>query len=401
MAAERPFFLLLRSRRAWFRRQSFALYLRYAHALGVALMFFGLLLVERPALLAEPILHFWRAPGGLAANAGWAAAWLGCVYVWVRIHRDSVAGGAMAAFSRSLPGAISVLPLVDALMLLAALQLFLLPAGLAAWTVAREGGAGMLFPARAALLAALTLATARCALGGVPRLAWLVLAGCLVLCGAGMLGAAEPWAMPAAALVVGAGVLRVLASGVPAPAGGAASVAPPAPEGPGAGFLLRLLCIVLARRHPHAALPRLALAAAILAACLWMIFGVGKHAESEAFVQVACWLAIAVMSGFFYLFWSTRQPLTPFLHTLPHGVLRMALAEQLLVAGATALLFGAAWAACLLQPVHGAQVAGQLLRHGAAALCVLPLLGLPVIQRREDGMLLKIPILVASFLLLG
>lgn len=214
MAAERPFFLLLRSRRAWFRRQSFALYLRYAHALGVALMFFGLLLVERPALLAEPILHFWRAPGGLAANAGWAAAWLGCVYVWVRIHRDCVAGGAMAAFSRSLPGAISVLPLVDAVMLLAALQLFLLPAGLAAWTVAREGGAGMLFPARAALLAALTLATARCALGGAPRLAWLVLAGCLVLCGAGMLGAAEPWAMTAAALVVGAGVLRVLA---PAP----------------------------------------------------------------------------------------------------------------------------------------------------------------------------------------
>lgn len=404
MAAERPFFLLLRSRRAWFRRQSFALYLRYAHALGVALMFCGLLLVERPALLAEPILHFWRAPGGLAPNAGWAATWLACVYVWVRIHRDFVSGGAMAAFSRSLPGAVAVLPLVDAAMLLVCLQVFLLPAGLAAWTVAREGGPGMLFAARAALLAMLTLAAARWALGGMPRRGWPVwaaLAGYLVLCGAGMLGAAEPWAMPAAALAVGAGVLRVLASGVPAPAGGAASVAPPAPDGPGAGFLLRLQWIVLARRHPHAALPRLALAVAILLACLWMIFGVGKHAESDAFVQVACWLVIAVMSGFFYLFWSTRQPLTSFLHTLPHGVLRMALAEHLLVAGATALLFGAAWAACLPQSAHGAQVAGQWLRHGAAALCVLPLLGLPVVQRREDGMLLKIPILVASFLLLG
>ncbi len=352
MAPESPFFLLLRSRRAWYRRQSFALYLRYAHVVAVLLALTGPALIERPELVAEPILHLWRGGGSLLSDAGWGLGWLACVFVWVRVHRPFITGGALAAYLRSLPEAVKAAPYVDAAMLLVSLQVFLVPIGIAAWTIARGGGAGLLFAAQAALLAVLTLVVARFA--------------------AGRRDATGPQAAAASR----------------------------APDGARFLFLLRLQCIVLARRHLHATVPRLALAIAILAASLWMVFGVGKLAESASFVKVGCWLVIAVMSGFHYLFWTTRQPLQPFLASLPHGTLRMLLSEQLLVLGATVVLFAGAWAACLLQPAHGELVAGQMLRHGVASLAVLPVLGLPIIQRHQDGMLLKVAILVASFLLL-
>ena len=351
MAPEHPFFLLLRSRRAWYRRQSFALYLRYGHVLAVLLALTGPALIERPEVLAEPILHAWRHPGDLLANAGWAGVWLGCVFVWVRVHRPFIEGGALATYVRSLPETVRAAPLVDAAMLLVSLQIFLVPIGLAAWTIARGGGAGPAFAAHALVLAVLTFIVARLAAGWAGR--------------------------PSATRAVAG-----------------------KPGGAGFLFLLRLQYIVLMRRHPHATLPRCALAIAIMAACLWLVFGAGKLAESSAFVKVGCWLTIAVMSGFHYLFWTTRQSLHPFLSSLPRGLVRMALSEQVLVLGASSLLFAGAWAACLLQGASGAPVAAQVLRHGAAALLVLPLLGLPLIQRHQDGMLLKVPILVVSFLLL-
>lgn len=401
LAPEHPFFVLLRSRRAWYRRQSFALYLRYAHVLAVLLALAGPALAERPEVLAAPILHFWRAPGGFLVNAGWAGLWLACVVVWVRVHRGFIAGGALAVYARSLPGAVRAGPWVDAAMLLAGLQVFLLPVGLAVWTVARGGGAGWTFATHAALLAVLTLGAARLAMGGAGRRAWLLLlAGFAVLCGAGLLGSLEGVFASSAALALIAGLPRSVTATHAVARPRRAGPAAPGPHRAGPLFLLRLQWIVLARRHLHATLPRLALAAAILAASLWMIFGVGKFAESAAFVKVGCWLAIAVMSGFYYLFWTTRQPLQPFLSSLPHGALRMALSEQLLVLGATSLLFAAAWTACLLQGAHGGVVAAQLLRHGAGALAVLPLLGLPLLQRHQDGILIKVAILVASFLVL-
>lgn len=396
MAPEHPFFLLLRSRRAWYRRQSFALYLRYAHVLAVLLALAGPALAERPEVLAAPILHFWSAPGDPLANAGWAVAWLACVFVWVRVHRTFVAGGALAGFVRSLPGAVGAGPFVDAAMLLVSLQIFLVPIGLAVWTVARGGGSDGLFAAQALLLAVLTLGAARLAMGGAGRLAWVLhAAGFVTLC-----GAAGPVSLWLAAVVTGAVVTRMLVRAEHGLRAGRMAATGRSPDSASALFLLRLQCIVLARRHLHATLPRLALAAGIMAASLWMVFGVGKLAESGAFVQVGCWLAIAVMSGFYYLFWTTRQPLQPFLASLPRGAMRMALSEHLVVLGASGLLFAGAWAACLMQPAHGDLVAAQLLRHGVAALAVLPLLGLPFLQRHQDGVLIKVAILVASFLLL-
>ncbi|SFC43152.1 hypothetical protein [Massilia yuzhufengensis] len=400
MPPAHPFFLMWRSRRAYFRRQSYLLYQRYVHVLVIVLGLFGVLLVERPALLAEPILHFWREPGSLAANAGWAGLWLALAATWARIHRGFIAGGALAAFSRSLPQAVRAAPLVDAAMLLFGLEVFLVPAGLAAWTVAGDaGGAGGWFPLRAALLAVLTVGVARWACAGNPR--WnapAVLAGFLVLAGVGHYGAIEPVPLALASVLLAAALARDMAR-PPAPVVIASSTGP-ALRLPGLACLVALQLTLLVRGQLHAALPRFALAAALQAACIWMIFGAGKLAEAAAFVKVGCWLVAAIMSGFFFVFWTARQPIEPFVRSLPYGLLRLAASELLLVLGATALIFCAAYAACLLQPGQGEAVAAQLLRHGAASLLPLALFGAPVIQRHQNGPLLKVVILVASFLLL-
>jgi Na+-driven multidrug efflux pump len=131
-----------------------------------------------------------------------------------------------------------------------------------------------------------------------------------------------------------------------------------------------------------------------------MIFGAGKLAEAAAFIKVGCWITVGAMAGLFYLFWTVRQPLQPFLRSLPHGPLRMALSEQLLVALLTVTVFAGAYGACLLQAEQGEIVAALVLRHGAASLVLLPLLALPIIQSHKDGHLLKIAVLILGFLLL-
>ncbi|VXB83743.1 hypothetical protein [Massilia sp. 9I] len=401
MTATSPFFLMLRSRRAYFRRQSFALYLRYAHLLGVLLMLFGVALAERPALLAEPILHFWRAPGSVLADAAWAGTWLACIFVWVRIHRGFIAGGPLASFTRSLPLGVGTAPLVDAAMLLVGLQVFLVPVGLSVWTVATEpGGAGHWFGLRAALLVVLSLHAAHAAATRVaPRAVLIPALGFVALAGAGLGGMLEPAILCAALLAAGAGLAGRLAAAPALDADGRAA-SPSSLRLGGWGFLLAWQLSLLARRHAHAALPRLGLAIGIQAASLWMIFGVGKLAESSAFLKVGCWLSAATMSGFFYLFWTTRQPLQAWQRSLRYGALRMALAEQACVLGATALLFAGAYAACLLQPGQGGIVGAQLVKHAAGAIFTLALLGAPIIQRHQDGILIKIALLVVTFLLL-
>ncbi len=396
------FFVMWRSRRAYFRRQSLALYLRYANVVGVLLALFGLLLVDRPALLAEPVLHFWRESGTLPANAGWAGAWLASVGVWARIHRGFIQGGALAAFTRSLPNAVRLAPLVDAAMLFSSLAVFLLPAGLAAWTAAADaGGAGGWFPIRAALLTVLSLGVAQWAAAQLARttLVFVVL-GFLVLAGLGRYGPFEPAVLLAPTLLVAVSVARDMLRPPPPRFDGRALAASTAPRLSGMAFLVSLQAAALVRRHQHAALPRIGLAIAVQVAVLWMIFGVGKAAEASAFIKVGCWITVGAMSGFFHLFWTMRQPIQPFLRSLPHGVLRMALSEQLFVAGVTAMVFAAACGACLLQPGPGEAAAALWLRHGAASLVALPLLALPVIQSHKEGPLLKLPILVVTFLLL-
>ena len=393
---------MLRSRRAYFRRQSFSLYARYVHVVVVLLALFGVALIDRPALLAEPILHFWREPGSPGANAGWAGAWLALVATWTRIHRGFIGGGALAAFTRSLPQAVRAGPLVNAAMLCVGLQVFLLPAALAAWTVATgAGGAGQWFGLRAALLAAMTLGVAQWASSQVARITGAVLAvGFAALIGLGRYGAFEPAILALMTLLAAGAVLRDMLRPPPAADTGPALAVAGGPPLPGMLFLVALQARMLARAHLHAALPRIGLAIAVQVACLWMIFGVGKIGEAASFVKVCCWITVAILSGFHFLFWSARQPLQPYLASLPHGLLRMALSEQLLVLAATLTVFAGAYGACLLQPGQGAAVAALVLRHGAASLVALPLLGLPIIQRHQDGHLLKVAILVVTFLLL-
>lgn len=394
-----PFFLLLRSRRAWFRRQSFALYLRYAHVLGVVVALCGPMLLERPALPAEPILHFWREPGSLGANAAWAGIWLAVVALWARIHRGFIAGGALAAYARSLPLAPRTLRQVDAAMLLVSLQVLLVPAGLAAWQVATHEGGAAWFPLRAVLLALLSLGAAQAAAMRPSALSLATLcAGYVLLAGAGAYGPFEPLVLALGSAGMLAGLRSALAAD-PAPIAPGRTRRAGGTRSGGMRFLLAWQARVLVRGHAHAALPRIAFGTSLLAACLWMIFSVGKLAESSAFLKVGCWLIAAVLSGLFHVFWTARAPLADWLRSMPSGTLRVAMAEQGCVLGLHVLFLGAGYAVCRLQE-EGGIVAAQLLQHGVASLLTLALLGAPILQRHKDGVLLKFVVLVLTFLIL-
>ncbi|MCC2973936.1 hypothetical protein [Massilia sp. IC2-476] len=395
-----PFFLLLRSRRAWFRRESFGFYLRYAHVLGVVVALCGPMLLERPELPAEPILHFWREPGSVGANAAWAGAWLAIVALWARIHRGFIAGGALAAYARSLPLDRSTLRQVDTAMLLVGLQVFVVPVALTIWQVAAHGGGAPWFILRAVLLALLSFGAAQAAaMRPTAHSLAMLCVGYGVLAGCGAYGPYEPLVLGLASSAVLLGLRSALA-------------ADPVPHAPGRArrggglriggmaFLLAWQANVLVRGHAHAGLPRILLAAALQVACLWMIFSVGKLAESSAFLKVGCWMIAAVLSGLFHVLWSARAPLAEWLRSLPFATLRVAVAEQGCVLGLHALILGAGYAACQLQGSAGDVVAAQLLRHGTGSLATLALLGAPIIQRHKDGVLLKFVVLVATFLIL-
>lgn len=96
-----PFLALFALRRRYLRAQSQALYKRYGHAITIFGAFFGLVLLEKPSLLAAPILQFWRDPLDWRANLAYVAGWLAIVGLWARVHRGFVRGAAFAVFARS------------------------------------------------------------------------------------------------------------------------------------------------------------------------------------------------------------------------------------------------------------------------------------------------------------
>jgi hypothetical protein len=113
------------------------LYRRYAQVIMVFLLLFGILLKERPSLLAEPLLHFWRAPGQLLPDLAFGLAWTALVTAWTSIHGPFIRGGALARYSRSLPLPRPALKLVDLSVLGLSMPVFLLPLLVALWIAGR------------------------------------------------------------------------------------------------------------------------------------------------------------------------------------------------------------------------------------------------------------------------
>lgn len=389
------FMTLYRIRRTAFRLQSMALYRRYGQALMLFLALFGILLRERPDLLAAPLLHFWRAPGTLPADLAWGAAWMALVGAWTSIHRPFIRGGALARYSRSLPLARHTARLVDLSILGLSLPVFLVPFGVALWVAARSPqmlGADGRFALYLLLFGALTLATAQAVAFG-PSLRARLGAG-------GVLGAlvAAPW-LPALALpllaaaALAATVFACMGEAAMAQAGNKRTALSLLP------ILLRVQAGLLWHRHRHDAALRLLLAGLPQLAAWWMIVYAGKVEEARAFLQVGCAMTAAIASSYFHTLHLAGQGLRPYLDSMPFGRLRMALAAQALVLGVFALVFGASFAA--LAWTFGARhaVALDMAAAGAYWLAWLAPLGLPLFQHHKNGNLFKFALVTAALII--
>lgn len=396
--AHPAFMILYRIRRDAFRRQSMALYRRYSQAIMLFMALFGILFRERPSLLAEPLLHFWRAPGSIGPDLAFAAGWMALVAAWTSIHGPFIRGGALARYSRSLPLPRPVQRLVDLSVLGLALPVFLLPFAVALWIAGRSEhalGVDERFPLYLLLYAALTIATARAVAFGPQARARLGAGAVLAI----LVGA--PWLhsfllAPAALAALAATVYACMAeSDAPLERAPCTEGAPPwRPL-----ILLRVQAALLLEQHRYDAAMRLLLAGLPQLAAWWMIVHANKVEEARAFLHVGCALSICFSSGYFYTLHQGGLVLAPLLRSMPFARLRMVLAAQWLVLGLTALLFGATLAALAWQ--FGAQHAATLSMAGAGAywLAWLPLLGLPVLQRHKDANLAKFALVAAALLI--
>lgn len=394
--AASPFLVLYRIRRAAFRQGSVDLYRRYGQVIVLSLALFGILLKERPGLLAEPLLHFWRAPGELLPDLAFGAAWMALVAAWTAAHGAPIRGGALARYCHSLPLARRTHRLVDLSILGLALPVFLLPFAVALWIAIRAGdalGADGRFPVYLLLFASLTLTTAQAVAFG-PQARTRLVAGATL---AALVGA--PW-LPApllAPLAVAAlaGVALACTGERPAPGHAAGGRAPPLRV----PVLLRIQAGVLLHRHRHEGAMRLLLSSLPQLAAWWMIVYADKGAQAWGFLHVGCAFTVCLTSGWFHTLHVAAGSLRPWLRSMPYGLLRMTLAAHLLVLALSLLLFGATLAALASSfgPRHGVTLA--MAQVGAYWLAWLPLLGLPFIQRHKDGVLFKFALVAVALLI--
>lgn len=357
-AVAEPFGTLFLLRRRYFAAQSRALYARYAHALLSCLALFGLALVERPTLLAAPILHFWRDPADWRTGAIYVAGWLAAVALWARVHRPFVRGAALAGFARvSLHGG-RVAPALDLALLLVALRWWALPFAVAFWTVATSPapppGADGFFPLYVLGLVLLTLAVAHAAVFGADR-----------ACGARRTDAS--------------GVLRV----------------------PALVFLTLLQLRSVWHGHLHVALPRIGAALLVHAASWWMICQVGKRQDAAGFIALACALSAYALAGLYYAFWRARQPLEPYLRSMPFGVAKVLAAEHLVVLGLGSGIGMLVWLVYRAALGSSPDLLPMLAHCLGLSLLLLALLGAPALQRHRYGAGFKAAVTFAALILMG
>lgn len=357
-AVAEPFGTLFLLRRRYFAEQVRALYARYAHALVICLALFGLALVERPTLLAAPILHFWRDPADWRTGSIYVAGWLAAVAVWARVHRPFVRGAPLAGFARASLHGGRVAPALDLALLLVALRWWALPFAVAFWTVATSAapppGTDGFFPLYVLGLVLLTLIVAHAVVFGADR-------------------ANGPRRTDAS------GVLRV----------------------PALVFLTLLQVRSLWCGHLHVALPRIGAALLVHAASWWMICQVGKRQDAAGFIAVACAVSAYALAGLYYAFWRARQPLEPYLRSMPFGITKALAAEHLVVLGLGGSIAVLVWLVYRAAPGSSPELLSVLARCLGLSLLLLALLGAPVLQRHQYGAAFKAALTFAALILMG
>lgn len=390
-----PFLALFALRRRYLREQSQALYKRYGHAIAIFGAFFALVLVERPSMLAAPILQFWRDPLDWGANLAWMIGWLAIVGLWARVHRGFVRGAAFAVFARTASHGHRHAARLDMALLLVDLQWFSIPFAIAAWVVVAAGTGTILFWGCFLVILVLTIAVARAVVFGAGRTSLLRLTGALALLAAAPL--LDGWPLLAAFAALSFDLAHPPSGRASTRARGAATGRL---RGPGLWFLFQMILRSLWRAHLHVVLPRVGLSLLLHALAWWLVYRLGKQQDAAGLIKLACCASAYALAGLYYAFWQARQPIEPFLRSLPFGVARMLVAEHLVVLGLGAALSGLAWLAHTLAPAGSLELTPWLLRCAGFSLLLLALLGAPILQRHQYGVVMKVALTVAAILLI-
>jgi len=93
------------------------LYGKYFHIVMLFLAFFGIILTERPEIIAWPILHFKSEPSNIVVSIVAVLIWHIAIWCWISVHRNGVRGGRFWDHSRSLPVGDAERRFVDAVIL--------------------------------------------------------------------------------------------------------------------------------------------------------------------------------------------------------------------------------------------------------------------------------------------
>jgi hypothetical protein len=255
----------------------------------------GLVLAERPALLAGPLTLFAAAPRATGALAVGTTAWLAAISLWVRAHRPFLRGGALAAWCASLPVPARATRAVDLGVLGACLAVALVPFGVAAATVLRSPapfGQDGVFWCYLTALAAVTLACARAMAYGATPAGWSAVAGTAVL-----LAIAPRTPLPAlAALLAGAGAAACAWTGTARGHVAAASRRAALSRPPLLG-LLALQAFLLLRRRWDASLPRVLWALLPLAFDWYLIHEIDNPKPARVLLHLGLAAAAGLLAG--------------------------------------------------------------------------------------------------------
>lgn len=385
------FDLLLKLRVRNCRNQTRDLYRRYRQVAFLIAGLFGLVIVERPGLIALPILAFADTPFEWLSNLQYLAIWLLAAMVWVSLHKEFLLGSGLAEFAQSLPISRTVHVGVDLALLLRSLTVLAIPLCIAAVTVIRSDhamGEDGRFWLHLPLLVFLTISLCKSLVFGNPPGAILFQTAAVPATVATPLICAmeNGWVVSvvlAACLLLACangrriGVTSRYVSGI----GNAMVNAAPIVAVP--WLQIRMLFV----HRWSATWPRISIAAVPPMFAVFLI-GDGRHSgDAAVFMHLAMGSSTGIVSGLHRVLHESSSTMFTFAKSTPYGVLILQIAGHLIVAATGVLAVAASlpWAATrslTFPPLGFSQIATYYF-------VLIPLLGNRMIQGHPQTVLIR------------
>ena len=394
------FAILYQVRQKFLYLSTRTLYRHYSHLVILFLAFFGMLVREKPEVLAWPILHFASHPSDIAMSAVALATWQILVWCWTAIHRKGVSGDHFWTYSQSLALSRYLRQSVNLMILFVCLSIFWIVIGFASFRTllsSHPSGVDGNFWVYIFLFLLLTLSVANIAAFSTTlgvQASHVVASLALVL-----VPALIDDRFAGATLVL---FFPILLRHIFSPV--SASAIPSLVQRTVPGYARRYPGFVLAGiqgrvllQHMHAVLPRIAAAGLISVLSHWLIGIPGKlDDDRRIFFHIACAASIAILSGLYFLQSSARMKIDSWLSTTALGYIRWKLVENAIVGGIVGAVFLPSY---VIHQVNSSFDPYYLLKTYLFYLTLLPILGVDWITRHQNAMLIKLAIVVFAFIL--